>query len=303
MQDTGPCPKVAVVLSTYNGERYLEQQLDSILGQDHENLHIFIRDDGSTDGTLDILERYEERDQITLIRGENIGVTGSFLECVKKVPQDVPYIALSDQDDVWHLDKIARAVDQLKGVDSQTPALYCSERNYCDADLSDPVASRLNRKGNSFALSLFDNVCPGNTIVMNRFLADRLLQCDADDMYYHDWWLELLATCFGQVIYDPEPTVEYRRLDESVSPSGKRGVALLIFRIKEYLAESKMEDVSRQLIRFFERFGDEMSEQDREVLQLFVSDSRMKKLFFPKRLRQTLGGEVQLRLCFLMGLL
>lgn len=296
-------PKVTVVLSTYNGERYLEQQLDSILAQNCDDIRIYVRDDGSTDRTLEILARYAQLDLIELVQGENLGVTGSFLACVRAVSQDVPYIAFSDQDDVWHADKIQRAVDQLSNMDPQSPALYYSERNYCDAELKNPVPSRLNRRGNSFVLSLFDNVCPGNTIVMNRALANLFLQSDFQDIYYHDWWLELLATCFGSVVYDPEPTVEYRRLDESVSPSGRRGLLLFAFRVKEFLAGHKTEDVSRQLSRLLERFGSEMAEQNLEALQLFVSGSRMRKLFFPKRLRQTLAGEVQVRLCFLLGLL
>ena len=296
-------PEVAVVLSAYNGERFLEQQLDSILAQDYDRIRVYARSDGSTDRTLDILANYAQHDSIELLQGENLGVTGSFYACVQTVPRDIPYIAFSDQDDVWHSDRIRRAVDRLSVMDPRVPALYYSERNYCDAELKNSTPSHLNRQGNSFVLSLYDNVCPGNTIVMNRALADLFLQTDPRDIYYHDWWLELLATCFGFVIYDPEPTVEYRRLAESVSPSGKRGLSLLAYRIKEYLAGRKTRAVSQQLFHFLERFSAEMSEQERDMLQIFVSGSRMKKLFFPKRLRQTFGGEVQLRLCFLLGFL
>ncbi len=294
---------IAVVMSTYNGASYIAKQIDSIIDQDGSRPLIYVRDDGSTDGTVNVLERYEDAGAITLIKGNNLGVNGSFLECLREVPRSIEYIAFSDQDDVWHPDKIGRALDRLRAEDDETLLLYYSERNYCDFDLKNPKPSHLNKRGNSFCLSLFDNTCAGNTIVINRALADLFMRCGGDDFYYHDWWLELLATCFGRVIYDPEPTVEYRRLEKSVSPSGKRGLSLLAYRIREFLGKNKAKKISDQLSSFKRLFESEMSKGDREMIEVFTSDSRMPKVLFSKRLRQTLAGEVQLRLCFLLGLL
>ena len=107
-------PKVVVLISTYNGEEYLCHQIDTILNQTWENLELFVRDDGSKDSTLDILEEYSTKySNVTYVKGKNVGSNQSFLEMLKIAPE-ADYYSLADQDDDWMPEKIARAVEKIQ---------------------------------------------------------------------------------------------------------------------------------------------------------------------------------------------
>lgn len=102
---------VAVLMSTYNGEKYIKEQIESILGQENVSVEIFIRDDGSIDHTVDIVEKY---DNINIIRGENIGVGNSFMELVYKVPNSFEFYAFADQDDIWLNNKMEKGIEKIR---------------------------------------------------------------------------------------------------------------------------------------------------------------------------------------------
>ena len=107
--------KVQILMSTYYGEKYLREQLDSIIKQTYPLINILIRDDGSSDGTLSILKEYAGKyDHVTYYEGENIGVIQSFLQLLKESDANVNYYAFADQDDVWLPEKIVRAVEKLE---------------------------------------------------------------------------------------------------------------------------------------------------------------------------------------------
>ena len=109
--------KVQILMSTYNGEKYVNEQIDSLLQQDHTNLEILIRDDGSKDSTVSILEEYhKENPNIKLIIDKNKGVISSFFELAMKASEEADYFAFCDQDDYWKPQKISRAVNLLERV-------------------------------------------------------------------------------------------------------------------------------------------------------------------------------------------
>ena len=116
---------VCVLLSTYNGEKYLKEQLDSVLNQKDITLNFLVRDDGSTDSTIDILKQYEKEGKIKLIVGKNIGYKKSFYELAKLAPLS-DYYAFCDQDDVWDDDKLITAVNMLERENNSIPLLYFS---------------------------------------------------------------------------------------------------------------------------------------------------------------------------------
>ena len=124
-------PKVVVLMSTYNGEKYMRHQIDTILNQDYENLELFVRDDGSKDSTLNILEEYaSSHANVSYVKGENLGSNQSFLEMVKIAP-DADYYSLADQDDDWMPDKISHAVEKIESGDY---LVYCSNKQQESAD-------------------------------------------------------------------------------------------------------------------------------------------------------------------------
>ncbi|HOV15546.1 MAG TPA: glycosyltransferase, partial [Spirochaetota bacterium] len=127
------CPKINILMSTYNGEKYLKEQLDSLLNQTYKNIKIYIRDDGSSDNTLNILKEYNKENKINLFVGENIGFVKSFFWLIKN-SDNADYYSFSDQDDVWFPGKLEKAINLLNKYDSQIPTLYFSNFDYYDSE-------------------------------------------------------------------------------------------------------------------------------------------------------------------------
>lgn len=295
-------PSIAVVVSTYNGEEHLAEQLDSVLAQkDVPGLRVLVRDDGSTDGTLDLLAGYERRGDIALVRGENLGVVGSFLDAIARVPRDVPFIALCDQDDVWHEDKLARALSVLSPRDQTMPQAYCSEYIFCDADMAPQGRSHHNRIGVTFPTMLYEDMACGNTMVFNRALADAVINAGRAGVYCHDWWIALLATALGELAFDDFVSLDYRRTGSNASPTGKSGFALLAYRLRTFFGKGEFDDITAQLERLREVFGSELAPHKRALLDRVLDGGRVTKAFTPVRFRQKPVEEIALRALFLMG--
>ena len=127
--------RVQVVLSTFNGQRFLQDQIESILNQDYTEVDLLIRDDGSTDETPHILERYKILKNVQISQGHNVGVVKSFFKLLDASSLDAEYIAFCDQDDVWGKDKVSRAIGILKKHGDNTPVMYCSRVTLADENL------------------------------------------------------------------------------------------------------------------------------------------------------------------------
>lgn len=292
---------IGVAMSTYNGAKYLVPQIESVLAQDVSDCTLIVRDDGSTDETLHILECYERERRLEVIRGNNVGVVSSFIGLIDYMAERFDYIALCDQDDVWHSDKLSRALSILDKGDSEIPRLYCSEYMFCDEDLNPIDRSHLKRGEISFQKMLYENRTSGNTMVINRALA-RLVSAGGDvGVYCHDWWISLLATSFGELLYDDFISLDYRRLSNNVSPTGASGIKLLRRRIRAFLENGDLERVTLQLQKLNDTFGTALSEDKRVLLELFLKGRRMRKCLFPHRLRETVPAEFAVRLLFLFG--
>ena len=128
--------RILVLVSTYNGERYLSQQLDSILNQKGVNVSVLVRDDGSSDNTIRILEDYEKRNQnLHYYQGTNVGPIMSFFDLLNQA-KGYEYYAFCDQDDVWDDDKLSSAILLLDKEPDSLPVLYCSNLKVVDENLN-----------------------------------------------------------------------------------------------------------------------------------------------------------------------
>lgn len=296
---------IVVVLSAYNGAEHIKEQLESILAQSLAPARIIVRDDGSTDNTLDVLAHYEAAGQIELVRGGNLGVVGSFFELLALAVADeqASFISLADQDDVWHKDKLARAYESLAVKDNTHPQLYCSEYIFCDAEMHPTAKSELNRTGVDFNKTLYENMISGNTTLINRALACAVVEAGREGVYTHDWWLALVALALGELTFDSEATLDYRRTGSNASPTGSGGLTLLRYRLKTFFAKNELANITAQLQKLEDCFGREMRPQELATLQLFLHKGRFAKAFAPVHLRQKTQDELALRLLFLFGLL
>lgn len=294
-------PEIAVVMSTYNGSAHLVDQIESVLAQDAPGVALHVRDDGSRDDTVDILRSYEEQHKLALTVGSNKGVVPSFLELTALVADQAGYVAFCDQDDIWHRDKLSRAVKLLGDPFSQTPKLYCAEYTLCDQEMRPLERSHNNLIGANFSKLLYENVAWGNTCVMNHALAKEVAIADPDRVYYHDWWVALVASALGELVYDDFSCLDYRRTGTNVSASGARGLSLLRQRIEKFIAQGQLSRITEQLQYLYDLYSTRMPPERRSLLEHFLAGSRVSKALTPMRLRQKWPDDAALRLLFLAG--
>jgi len=213
--DDTESPQVAIFLATYNGQRFLHDQLDSIIRQTYANWQIFASDDGSLDDTVSILNAYKNLlggDKLIINSGPKLGFVANFLSLVHSAEINTSYYAYADQDDIWQIDKLQRAIDWLNTVPQNTPALYCSRACLIDEHDNEIGYSPLFTQAPSFANALVQNIGGGNTMVFNQAARDIIRNIDAASVVAHDWLTYIAITgCGGVVLYDPQPFIRYRQ--------------------------------------------------------------------------------------------
>ena len=206
---------VGILLSTYNGAAYLHEQLASLLSQTHRQWILFWRDDGSTDGTVALMESFAAGPGtgrcVHLPGKAHIGITGSFLALLQYVP-DNQVVAFADQDDIWLPQKLERGLSALGNPCSPKPALYCARQRLVDAQLRplglSPPLDRLP----PFPASLTQNIATGCTMMLNPAAVRLVAASHPPDGTLHDWWSYLLVgAAGGTLIADPLPVVLYRQ--------------------------------------------------------------------------------------------
>lgn len=226
---------ILVLMSSYNGEKYIEEQIRSIMQQKTSfNLVLRIRDDGSTDATCNIIESMQHKypNRIELIRGNNKGYNASFFELIKDA-ENFDFYALSDQDDVWLDDKIETAVTYLQKEDNRIPILYASTSYLVDDDLKPYGRTRKKQKKLSIYNTIIQNICPGHTQVMNNKLLDLLKKdIDTNMLYVYDSWIANVAMLYGKIVYDNTPHTYYRQHRGNQLGAGKGMLGQLLSSIK-----------------------------------------------------------------------
>ncbi len=204
---------VTVLMAVHQGASHLEEQLDSLTTQEHENWQLVVSIDGEDDGCAKIIENHAAGNRISQISGPGKGAAANFLHLMRQVDPG-NYWAFSDQDDFWLPHKLSRAIERLEGVSWNTPAMYHSRCLITDDSLDNHRISPARPKPPSFANALVQNIAGGNTIVLNP-AASRLVHAaaqDVDDVTVHDWWLyQLITGAGGVVVHDDAPSLLYRQ--------------------------------------------------------------------------------------------
>ena len=295
---------VEVLLSSYNGSRWLPEQVDSILGQTHTPLRLTIRDDGSTDDTRTVLSAYEADVRVQVAYGTNLGLPEAFFRLLDGSSDDADLWALSDQDDVWLADKLARAVAALAAIDG--PALYCARVAVTDEELRPLYPHELPRRGPSFANALVQNIALGCTVVVNRKARDLLRHCWPEDCVMHDAWMYLVVAGAGQVIYDPTVVVKYRQHGGNSVGMGRGPASRLAGRVRRQLSVGGAGKHGRQDAELLRLHGEHLTTGHRRMLDEFLAGQRT----LPGRLRaatlgpthrQTRGSDLVLKALHVAG--
>lgn len=267
-------PQVAILLCTYQGEKYLAAQLDSFAAQTYPNWKLWVSDDGSTDATANLLAAFAERcapGQITVRAGPRRGFVTNFMSLLCHLSLQADYYALSDQDDIWHPDKLERAVKWLSQVPDTQPALYCTRTELIDEAGQSIGFSPLFTRPPAFGNALMQNVAGGNTMVMNNAARALLLEAGADiDVIAHDWWVYIvISACGGRVYYDPEPSLRYRQHGGNLI-GANAGLGARLLRIR-MLFQGHLKAWTNQHIRALEPMLPKLTPANRRIFDRFVS--------------------------------
>ena len=285
--------KAEILLASYNGARYIHEQIDSILQQTDDRWHLTVSDDGSTDGTADILDAYAAQypDKITRLKsGKRFGnARDHFFYLIGQC--DAEYIFTCDQDDRWYPDKVKKTLDVLvqteKEVGKRTPVLVFSDQTPTDARLN-PLAPSLMRYQNQF-FAYFDyrsllmqNVVTGGAMAFNRALSVQAMRCvDSTQTVMHDWWMAVVAARFGRIVYIDEPLGDYRQHgSNSVGAKNVRSIEHIVHKIA-HLDEIRSTIVhkKRQASMFADTYGSTLLQEDLLFLRNF-SNLRSGPLFY-----------------------
>jgi glycosyltransferase involved in cell wall biosynthesis len=287
-------PRLIILLSTYNGENFLRAQLDSLFAQTYPDYVILARDDGSQDATKKILADYAIRspDKLKIIRDDsgNLGASGSFAFLIDyalkhKAEFDVEslYLMFCDQDDVWHEDKMTKQVNAMLATEAEEgseqrgkkPILVHSDLQVVDESLRLIAESMARYQGletsrNSFANLLISNLVTGCTALINEALARKALPI-ADDAIMHDWWLALVASCFGKIVYLDTPLVQYRQ-HCSNTIGAKEQIAYRMKtmsywrKVLDLTANQHLREVALQARAFRDQYSQEIDRSQRRTL-------------------------------------
>lgn len=306
--------KIATIMSTYNGEVYLSKQLDSILEQSFDEerytLCIYIRDDGSSDRTAEIIQEYAEK-YPTLIKylnddNENIGVKHSFFRLLSNVCAD--YYFFSDQDDIWEVDKISKFMKVFENIPSNIPSGVYSDLWVVDKD---GFSNNRRMKNGTVAGQKVDNYLPvlltrylvtGASFAINRVAAQYAKQIPNNvisNVRMHDSFLALLVAMLGNLIYIDEPLVKYRQHDNNVVGATFRSRETIFSKILQF--STVKQDKYQQILDFYlmaNLFSEDILEHNQKIVSLINEYVTTKNVFskfkalFP--LRNTLSAKTPL---------
>lgn len=289
--------KIAVLMSTYNGEKYVKEQIDSILLQKDVDVYLYIRDDGSTDETVKIINEYEKKySNVVLINRNNrvnLGINKGVLEFLlfaKHKLLDSDYFAFADQDDKWLDDKLVSAVkliDVYKNTQSinDQPVLYYSKKTWTDETLNKLYDDEIiDTKGNYF--DMFMPVAAyGCTFVFNRKLLEKTLEGPPSYMLAYDVYMYRLARSMNSIIVaDKTPHILYRRHENNVTSGGEPIIISIspIILIKRIIStKNAFHTVQRYVREIYSLHYDDLGEKQKELFELVLGYKKS----FSKKIR------------------
>lgn len=305
--------RVDIVMATYNGEKYLPQQIDSLLAQDHSNWRLLIRDDGSTDKTTDIIHQYAARHPQRIVffdnQQKNLGARGNFGALLNAT--SAPYVACADQDDVWMKDKISATLARMKEMEKHygdKPLLVYTDSAVCDAALNVTNASlhdhwKFPRKAQKLERLLVQPMVQGCTTLSNRKLVEAAMPVP-DKAIMHDAWLAMVAAATGETGFLDRPTLYYRQHDANVfgagitskEPPSKRSWEERVARVGAVM-DRNMEQAKLLL----DQVGDKMLPERRKMVEDFLHLSQEPR--FLKGAKLLANGHVRVTLKSNLGML
>lgn len=274
----GNIPKVAVIMSTYNGEKYLKEQIDSILNQEQVKVYLYIFDDCSKDSTVEIAKEYQQKHNNVYfhINEKNKNFTYNFIDGLFafKDNQEYDYYAFSDQDDVWLPNKLITAIEKIKEVGKCT--LYSSNLQLVDGELKSLKKTMLDILGNRGRYQykkhdeLYENIVTGCTMVFDNQFKDAFTKKYPDNIYLHDYWMGLFANYAKGVNYiydDCSNYILYRQHGKNLlgAKRASKFKKICIFLLKkDYF-------ILEYVKKFYEFYEDNLKYRDKLLIEKYIN--------------------------------
>lgn len=301
---------VAILVCTFNGERFLAQQLESIARQTYPHWFVVASDDGSSDSTLVLLRDFGERwghDKLLIQQGPGRGYAANFLAVTCDESIDADFYAWADQDDIWQETKLEVALQQLAQVPVDVPALYCGRTELIDERGEHIGLSPLFSRPMGFANALVESVGGGNTMVFNNVARQLFQRAGGEvDIVSHDWWAYLLVSgSGGRFLYDFSPTVLYRQHEANLIGSTS-GLSAQIGRLR-MLFRGRFRGWNQKNVAALESNRLQLNEESRMRLDCFQRARRsrgLSRIIWLRRsgaYRQSLWGNLGLMLATLFN--
>lgn len=272
--------KVAVLLSAYNGEKFIREQINSLLAQEGVDVTICVRDDGSSDSTTQILQEYADKGQIQLEVGKNVGFVLSFRELVANAPKS-DYYAFCDQDDVWLPHKLKNAVDALEQEDNSIPLLYYTSLTVVNEKLEQIVDKSCGyideTDPNVFQNALLNTGANGCTEVFNNATREAFLRVPKHCIIGHDYSVNTIASGLGKVIFSRDSQILYRQHANNAFGYFSGGIKILWRSLKAFFCNEMKRLRFREAMTFNYVFYDELSPDKKEFIDLMTQYKRGKK--------------------------
>lgn len=229
-------PTVDVLIASFNGERFLAEQLESLARQEDVNVRVWVNDDGSIDETLKILYKWQEKGLIKGIsKTQRVGSTRAFLNLLSEHP-DSEYVAFCDQDDIWDPKKLST---QTSKITNEMPLGVTSKRLYIDDSGGIIGASKKPRKSPSFENAIVENIVPGNTVLINNLAISLINKYPNPAVKHYDSWIYLLLTYFGEITYIDLPLVKYRIHEGNLVGLRRYGFGRFLDSAENYLIQAR----------------------------------------------------------------
>ena len=303
--------KVNVIMPAYNGEKYIGEEIESILNQTYPLIDIYIRDDGSKDNTVSVIKNFigsePEGKKIHLLEGEreNAGYVKNIFETLR-LSGEADYYAFSDQDDYWLPEKIEKQVTLLESKGTDEPALSFTAFHVCDDKLNFMRESVPNKKEPHLSDCIYDYIVLAFNTMINRALYEEFFQRLPKDGYPHypDHFLSMIAAAHRRLYYIDTPLVNYRRQEEAASYFNKNKFAHILWQVKNVLFGDEPKYIRKELTDFYFLYKDVMAEEDEKFMQPYAVRNfshYFKKLFSGTKLRRSSSDQAALKVMFLLG--
>lgn len=266
---TNKIPTVGIIMSAYNAEKYIKEQVESILAQSNVNVRLWIRNDGSTDNTLKILsDEFGDDNRVVVTNGANLGAAKSFIQAIFECDFVCDYYGFSDADDVWLSNKLTISIDCIGYPPPSNPVAVATQMTVVNENLKEIGVTMAPKLGLKFSNAIVETVASGATVLMNRSAFCMLRGYRPENHVMHDAWFYVLISAFGTFLFLEQPTILYRQHGQNVFGTSHSFRKRMENRVRRLKSKSPYKV---QAAEFLSAFGSQLTSENREIIERYAN--------------------------------